>query len=522
MNSLQSKDGIRMWTTLDNACVCACSCLFALSLRFFLGWVRAIRDPCCSDISCWVEWWKRQQNAVPLLGLLAIMAFHGSWNLGIHSSMMPQGINLPYPPSSFIAGVLCGLSALVVLNSQALLQTMDTPVTLALEEGAARIVLWFRLVGLSVVNEERLLNRMISLARLLMAAFCGSVGFVLYGPFQSTVSLMVYRWQRIVDQPNKKWSSYRDLIAMASQFVLPLLIIFTYVVPEREEMPRRTIRTMAAWCHVCMMCGLAKSLLQSYMDQALPAVAMVLTAPNPDADRIMDPFRIRFQRLVQTGSQLVTFPFCLIALLTVGHLCHVHSNMYPVPYAWGALDKTMRNSLDTWEQVQVVSMANSASNGTTVVSYISPTRANACGEVLERKNNKRWKRAKTGGELLAMAKPVKKSLVQVLSGLQVLALLAREDPVARTVLQQANENLVDPEEEIKDPGKAMDELLSSLTAVVQHPVLTSTIVFPLVDMMGFLLCFFWMVSLVGGVVSSWRRMRILGGYNMGLATKKEQ
>ena len=78
------------------------------------------------------------------------------------------------------------------------------------------------------------------------------------------------------------------------------------------------------------------------MDQAAPEVAIVLSEPNPPMpDRIMY-FRSRFQRLVRTGSQLVTFPFCSIALLTMGRLRNVPVDMYPAPYKGLTLDKSTK------------------------------------------------------------------------------------------------------------------------------------------------------------------------------------
>jgi hypothetical protein len=525
MSSLESKQGIHMWTNLDNACVNAFSCVFALGLRFCLGWVRVLRNPCCSDLSCWLGWWQGQQNAVPLLSLLALMAFHSAWTLGKLSSTLPQGTSLLYPPSCFLFGIVAGLVALWVLNTPALLQRMNIAATPALEEWGARIVLWLRLVGVRISsNEEILLNRMMTIGRILFATLCGSLGFVLWDPLQSTVQVMVYRWQQHFKQPEKKqWSWYHAILAMSSLFLLKLLILLTYLVSGRGDISRLQVRTMAAWCDVWIMCSLVKDLLQSYMDQAIPQVSMVLSESSPAmSDRIMYPFRSRFQRLVRAGSQMVTFPFCVVALLTLGHLCHIHSNMYPAPYGEANLDKAMQSTLKSWEQTQVVTMANSASNANDFISHLSPTRANTCGETLEVKKNKR-KKATIGRELLETAKPVRTSLAQALGGLQVLALMAREDKIVQTVLEHHEESIAEDDNSatIKDTGKAADELLSTLTAVLLHPILTSTIVFPLVDLLGFILCVLWMISMMVGSFTHWRTMRQLVDHHVKLACKKD-
>jgi hypothetical protein len=334
---------------------------------------------------------------------------------------------------------------------------------------------------------------------------------------------MVYRWQQLFAQPEKQWSWYHAIFGMASLFLLKLLVLLTYLVSGRGDTPRLKVRTMSAWCDVLMTCSLAKDLLQSYMDQAMPELSVVLSESSPPmSDRIMYPFRSRFQRLVRAGSRLVTFPFCIVALLTLGHLCHVHSDMYPAPYGEANIDRAMHSTLNIWKQTQAVNMANSASNATGFISHLLPTRANTCGETLELKK-KQKKKAKTGRELLKTAKPVRTSLAQALGGLQVLALMAREDKIAQTVLEHHEESKTDEGNSatIKDTGKAADELLSTLTAVLLHPIVTSAIVFPLVDLLGFILCVLWMVSMIVGIFTYWSAMRRLGDHNVKFACKKD-
>ena len=521
MTSLQSNEGIRLWTNLDNACICAFSCVFALTFRFCLGWFLAIKNPCCVDIKCWVGWWQRQQDAMLLLSLLALMTFHSVWTLGKLSS----GIGLRYPPACYVAGALLGLSTLWIVNTPALLQTLDIPATLALEESSARILLWSRLMGIRISNEELVLKWLMSVGKLAYTVFCASLGFVLWDPLQETSRIVVYRWLRLWKQPEKTWKRFSFMVSMASLFFLPLLILLTYLISQRGQVPRLNVRTLAAWLFVWVLCSLVKDLLQSYMDQAIPEVAMVLCEPSPPiSDRVMFPFRSRFQRLVKTGSLLVTFPLCIIALLTTGHLCNVNCDMYPVPYKGTTLDKGTKKTLHCWENAQVVRTANSATNATGLVSHISPTRANACNQTLQPKR-KYKKKIGTGRELLASAKPVRKSLAQVLGGLQVLALMAREDQIARKVLEH-RENMPEEADDdmcfLEDTGKSADDLVAALTAVILHPVLTSTVVFPIVDLTSFLLCILWMVAFFGGILKYRQRMLQLGSFANTIDAKKEQ
>lgn len=366
-------------------------------------------------------------------------------------------------------GCCCGLAALWIINTPALLDLMDNEATSAMEEGAARILLWSRLVGIRIPYEEAVLGWLITVGKLVFAVLYGSLGFVFWDPLQGTSRIVVYRWQRLWKQPEKmRWNWYCSILSMAGLFFLPLLILLFYLVSGHGgSVPRLHIRTIVTWLFVWVLSSLIKDLLQSYMDQAIPAVAVVLSEPSPPiSDRIMYPFRIRFQRLVLTGSQLVTFPFCIIALLSMGHLCNVHCDMYPVPYKGTTLDKSTKNAQHYWERQQIVNLANSATNATGPISRVSPTRANACGKTLELKK-KYKKKVGTGRQLLASAKPVRKSLADALGGLQILALMAREDQIAQKVLEHTESMSAEVDDDVyflQDTGKSADDLVAALTA----------------------------------------------------------
>lgn len=524
LNSLQSStQSIRLWTNIDNACVCAFSCIFSLLVRFCWNWILVLFQPkCCADIPCWVAWLHRQQNAVPLLALLALMAFHSAWTLGkLSSSNRMTG--------RVIAGVILALSSLWIINAPAPLDTLHISAAHALEEGAARILLWARLVGIRISNELKALEWLILAGKVVFSLFAGSLGFVLWDPLQGTSRILVYRSQRLLAQPSKRqWKWIYSMLAMTALFFLPLLILLTYLVSNDKQsyMKRINARTMAAWLFVLVLGSLIKDLLQAYMDQANAEVAIVLSEPSPPiADRVMYPFRNRFQKLVETAGQLVTFPFCLVALLTMGHLCNVNCDMYPVPYKGAATldNKGTKTQRHYWEKHIVVNTANSATNSTLVLSHISPTRANACGKTIEPKRRYR-KKLGTGRQLLSYAKPVKKSLLNALGGLQVLALMAREDQIARKVLEHTENRSAETndfdEYFLEDTGKSADDLVAAITAVIMHPVLTSTVVFPILDLTGFLLCILWLVAFVGGVAKYRKRMRELGSYEMMVKKNK--
>jgi hypothetical protein len=125
-----------------------------------------------------------------------------------------------------------------------------------------------------------------------------------------------------------------------------------------------------------------------------------------------------------------------------------------------------------------------------------------------------------------MAKPVRKSLAQAIGGIrQVLRLMAREDQIARKVLEHTENMSAKDDDDIyflEDTGKSADDLVAALTAVLLHPVLTSTVVFPLVDLMGFLLCIFWLVTLAGGVFLYRQSMLQLANGYTAIAYKKNK
>ena len=124
-----------------------------------------------------------------------------------------------------------------------------------------------------------------------------------------------------------------------------------------------------------------------------------------------------------------------------------------------------------------------------------------------------------------MAKPVRKSLAQAIGGLQLLRLIAREDQIARKVLEHTENMSTKDDDDIyflEDTGKSADDLVAALTAVLLHPVLTSTVVFPLVDLTGFLLCILWIVLFVGGVFKYRLSMLQLGNAHTAIANKKNK
>jgi hypothetical protein len=69
-----------------------------------------------------------------------------------------------------------------------------------------------------------------------------------------------------------------------------------------------------------------------------------------------------------------------------------------------------------------------------------------------------------------------------------ISINAQEDKIAQMVLEHHEESKTNEGNSatIKDTGKAADELLSILTAVLLHPIVTSTVVFLLMDLLGFM------------------------------------
>ena len=200
MNALASNnnDGIRLWTNLDNATVCAFSCIFALGVQYSVNWFVAWKQPCCADITCWVAWWQRQQHAVPLLSLLALMAFHSAWMLGKLSCFGTNRL------VSYISGISVGLVAFWMVHTPAVLEILDINVVFSLEEASARILLWARLVGIRIANEEGALRWLINVGKLVFAVFAGSLGMVLLEPILTTSRLTVYQWQQLFHQQEEE------------------------------------------------------------------------------------------------------------------------------------------------------------------------------------------------------------------------------------------------------------------------------------------------------------------------------
>ena len=505
-NALKKKDELLLWQSLDSTIVFVVSCVVALILRWLFSWIQVCVTACCSDLTCWMAWLEGRQVGLPLLGLLVTVAVWHVYSLGCLISQLPKESMFRYTPSTYVTSYLFGLATLWLLNTPPLLEFLRIPADDALEEASARLLLWIKLVGIRVKDDEASLESWTSIARFLTAGGFGLLAFAISDPLGETVRLLVYRFYSgptsHTPHTNRAAArSYQNQVraAYALLILLSQMIVLTYLTPHRPN--RLGARTFLAWIVAGLLFFLVKPLLQSHLEQCIPSVVVVFADPKPSAETILYQFQGRIQRLVRTGSKLTLFPSLLVLMLTMGHLCRTPHSMYPGTHRLGVESATITQ----WKQQRALHTVESATSTGNWVNFISSTRANACGQTLSLPEEKGDVSGviETAKDLVLGTPPIPGTLAQVLSGLQ-----------DKTREEKGTDSAGD--EETNKPS-AREIVL----ALVRHPFLTSTIVAPILDLLGLMLASLWTVSCVWGFFSSRKEMREMASYNLTVANKAE-
>jgi hypothetical protein len=542
--AMHKREATVLWKALDTAIAFTMSCGVAIVVRWLSTTFRQLYHSCCSEFDCWETDWSAGQRSTLLLAVLTILAFRSWLQMAMLASQMPIGLRASFSPSCYVSGFLVGLSVWwMTYPQQSQIATSFTighwnahaniPDThLAIQELVSRSMLWLHLFDARMPLGNDAFQWFIFFWRLVLAAFGAVLGFSLAEPLQALQYRILYRWHvgdlnSGKDTSSKSRSLYQGIVT-AGVACLPVLILLSYNHSDPAMMIM--LRASAAWLFVLLLFTLSKTLLQDYLQQALLHVVSALARPlssNPgdhdddddkdddDSTVITHPFTSRHENLVRLGGQLVAFPLLVVILLTTGHLCNYSSQppmpMYPCAYG---IPFANAEQHQIWEQQKVQAMAQSVLHNAYSSRRLWDINAESCEIVPPFSLT-----ASKNSEKDIVSNPVE-LLASHATGANASTATLPESLIQ--ILQKIQRHAKDPEESRGSAESAEDSILyfkRTAQALVRHPFLTSSIVFPLMDFMGFILCSLWSLNFVQRLISYWKPMRALRLHSLQLSRK---
>jgi hypothetical protein len=526
--ALRSEDNYYLWRWLDAAVIFAVTCLFGLLLRWLVGWYQVLihqETACCNDMECWSEWSNTIMKSTSVLSFLVFIFVTSLWKVATLSSRLPATSRLRYPPSCYLAGLFLGLATLWLCYTPILLRSWNLQVQEALDELSSRWLLWLRMVFMSYHDTEReqyWREIFIHVAKLLIAGVCACIGFALADPLSVTIRAIIYQWHNLRGDPasnpfeyyknqqqsrgGKYWRMFWRIhvrVAVCSTLILPLALLGTYLSGNSSIGTRVTL----SWTFVYMMTTLCKPLLQGYLQQSLADVTTVLAqSQTPEVDRITHPFRYRMDRLIRVGGQIIVFPLLVTALLTSGHACRCGTSeslaLYPIIFP----SDSSHISIKTWQ----MSHAQTLAKGALVWSLTSSKSFTTCNDLdaLQGFGEIDNVLIRNASQLLESKPTIPTTFFKGLRGLQKLARRAlREPPVRMALLHDNPQPRVNSSEDkatITEVRRFVGDFADLSSAMIRHQHVTSTVIFPILDLLGFILCVLWVATYLLHVWTSWR------------------
>ena len=478
VTAMKSEETARVWRHFEYSNSLVVACLVALLLRWTLLWCKVIYSPCCDDLQCWKRWFHIEDTVTkPALVLLSLVTWHSVSRLGQNTSKLPSQSSLRYAPSSYMTGWMFGLAtALCTTTNTFSLQN-------AMNEIAARLLLWRRWLGMRMGDEELLLGTVTTGMHALVIFGVAWVGFVLAEPISSSVELLVYEFWAAPRRPPRQLQQQR--------VVHKCLILLTAILPATILMSfwtdSRSLRLLLAWCWMSSLVYWIKPLLQTYLDRSLPSIQQVLESKRDvTSDQIFHPFQSRYNRLVETGIRLSVLPSALVVLLSLTTLFYSSNTSAIYPLAFGG--PMSKNDTNLYLESLAYNVTHSVVNETWTLLGI-----NTCGASLTPVSshhvNMGMIHMERGSDLLRHAAIPTRTLAGV---------LARWQSPSETPLEHG--------------GGIQDIILSLL----QHPLITCTVARPILDLVTLLLAGWWLVTVLYALAVSRRIRQEIGSYSFGI------
>jgi hypothetical protein len=527
LQALKRRDATELWKNLDTAVTFGLACLFSLLLRGLEN-IQATRRICAS-LSLGKEIIEEEiLRFAPCTVLLVALTVRSWWILTLQASKSP-GLNMPFLPSTYLAGLTWSVSTWFLLTSKTVSINLSVgkDAALALEELSIRCYFWVRLVGWKVDTNNFLpiVNRIFRLA---MAITSGLVGFVIAEPLQ-TVQQAVLSYQhsggdallhsvvsKSSDEANE--SSVRQqsgenekvagpgalrvgmTLARLGVMTIPPLLLLSFLNPDGVL---QKYQVSAAWLLLVLLSLLTKGFLQSYLFSAVPTVVAALQNPSFTNDRsslITHPFSSRNKNLLRFGSQVSSLSLMLIILLTVLQLCpyQIEQGVYPTVYHGHWMN---HHQVRKWHQektqlsVETICCSHNVlsrlifSGSCQVQPNLSEATIPQSGERGSRRGNGS---ISSGMELLGYQLP-STTMIASLAELQRQVKLSRDSHTARVRsehFEQATPGETASEYSSAGLQEARADFWDVLRALVFHPFATTSVVYPLTKFLLFVLLAF--------------------------------
>lgn len=484
VTAMKIKETAVVWKALESACSLLVAGVIALSLRWLHLWSTDLYKPCCGDTNCWKERFVAEDTTKPILVVLLLFAWYSVSQLGTYTSKLPPGSPLRYAPSSYITGWIFGLATLTPL--------MPRELPAALEELAARILLFIRLLGIRVEQEHDVLLTMTTGSQFAVAIGVGFVGFVIAEPVSSSVQLGLYQWFAGRAATNRQQPQRIVPTMMLLSVILPMASLgMVYSATEKWQSLQRIL--VSLW--IGTLYYLTKPLLQTHLDRSLPAIKQILESSSElTSDKIFHPFKHRYNRLLETGIKLSVLPSVLVILLSLTSLCHPSMSMYPVGYGGPMSTRSVHEYLEA--RAFEVTHRTDGNHQTLVSRWLA---IQTCPSPVP-------PRRKQQG-MKDVPLPTMERGRDLLKHVPVPPMtIAR----ALTIMQSSSK---------RDEGQKHRENVGTkdiLVSLLKHPLITSTIARPILDLLTTMVTVWWLISLFYALAFSHKIRQEIGMYSFDI------
>jgi hypothetical protein len=563
-NNSQHQNQSMGWKTLEWTSALVMGCLVCLSLRYVYIVVKLIVGAmvfeeatfCCSghqegtsSSSCWERWSSAVQIHDTYKALIVMLAFF-TWSS--IAQLSRQTSSAYSAPASYVTAWIFALVTyfyLIPASSSSSFLNIEG----ALEEWAARLLLWIRLLGIRgdeipALDDEATLQSKIDMlvgpAKLLLAVITGYLGFIVSEPISTTIHLILYQWyshraakskaplptttEDDVDEPSPNTSSAsamsssilkkRKLLLLGSATMLPIVSII--VSPDGSF--RSSVTILSCWVFVAALFILANQLLQTHLDRALPAIKQVLDNGEAEisSDQILGPFTNRYKRLVDMGGNLLVLPSTLVVLLL---LLATTTAMLP----WSDISSSRALSsigyhrggpgviVKTKDGRQLLVAAKridrrSIEGRNTLSGFLTDSDMMNCEEA---RNGASGVSLDRGLDLLKAFAPPSITVAGALSNLQQRAAKSKSGEKSSPPDDKGNRN---NNNHNHNEDNAAGELQTILTMLIRHPFITATIARPILHLWIFLILGWWCLSLSHSFVFSRSIRNEIGTYSFAI------